>query len=132
MNLPCKITLLFLLLFQTPLFARDYLIYSVAEEIPMGYDNEVTKKNYYINMGSAHGITEGSILNVYRVISNSNPYDQKTRINHKVKIGEIKVLHTDEDASIGSMKNVLTDENTPLFEISNFMIGDSVSVNIDS
>jgi hypothetical protein len=132
MKFTCKVSFLFILLLSisTVSFARDHLIYSVAEEIPMGFDNEVTKKNYYMNIGSQQGVSEGTTLDVFRVISKSNPYDNLKRINYKVKVGEIKVVHTDEEAAIGILQVLKNDTETPLFDLNGFMIGDYVSVNI--
>ena len=122
------ITFLFLL-FSLSSFARDHLIYSVSEEIPMGYENEVTKKNFYLNIGSNQGVEKGTVLDVFRVISKSNPYENLKRVNYKVKIGEIKVLHSDDEAAIGILTKLNDGNETPLIHLKGFMIGDHVSVN---
>ena len=122
------ITFLFLL-FSLNSIARDHLIYSVSEEIPMGYENEITKKNFYLNIGSNQGVEEGTVLDVFRVISKSNPYENLKRINYKIKIGEIKVLHSDDEAAIGILTSLNDSNETPLIHLKGFMIGDHVSVN---
>lgn len=111
--------------------AREHQIYSVAEEVPMGYEDEVQKKNYYVDIGEKQGVTKGTTLDVFRIISKLNPYENEKRINHRVKIGELKVLHANDDAAIGSFKMMETGPETPLFEIENFMIGDHVSVSVN-
>ena len=118
-------------IFNINAFARDHLIYSVAEEIPMGYDNESPKRNYYVNIGANQGIRKGTTLNVYRTISKLNPYDNQKRINYKVEIGKLEILHTEDESSIGMIKVKNDNLKTPLFEINNFMIGDHVSVNVN-
>lgn len=130
MKTTCKF-LIFTFLFNFSAFARNHLIYTVEEEVPMGYENEITKKNYYVNMGANQGVKPGTILDVFRIISKSNPYDNLKRVNYKVKIGELKVLHSDEEAAIGSIKKMKLGDEDPLFEIRGFMIGDSVSVSIN-
>lgn len=133
MKFSCVKTLLILLLLSLSLtsYARDHLIYSVAEEIPMGFDNEVTKRNFYVNIGQNQGIKKGTTLNVYRIISKMNPYDNKKRINYKVEIGQLKVLHTEDESAITILEKKNDDLQTPLFEINSFMIGDHVSVNVN-
>lgn len=126
-----KFILICCLLISTNLFARDHVIYSVDEEIPMGFENEVSKRNYYVNIGSGQGVQKGTILDVYRIISLSNPYDNKKRVNYKVKIGELEVLHTEDQAAIAIQKALANTPNDPLFEISNFMIGDHVMVSVN-
>ena len=113
------ITFLFLL-FSLNSIARDHLIYSVSEEIPMGYENEITKKNFYLNIGSNQGVKQGTILDVYRVISKSNPYENLKRVNYKVKIGEIKVLHSDDEAAIGVLTSLNDSNETPLIHLKGF------------
>lgn len=96
----------------------------------MGFENEVVRKNYYINMGSSQGVKKNSVIDVFRIISIQNPYDNKKRVNYKVKIGELKVLHTTDDAAI-AMVNEYEKEDVPIFELNQFMIGDHVAINVD-
>lgn len=95
----------------------------------MGTEGEVVKKNYYVNIGGQQGVKEGSILDVYRTISRVDPYSSKQRYNYKIKIGQLKVLHSEDSAAIGMLKQIKSGEDAPLYEIDNFMIGDIVSVN---
>ena len=124
------IVLLSTLLMSQALWAKSYVIFSMAQDLPMGFENEVVRKNYYINMGSGQGVKKDSVLNVFRIISVQNPYDNKKRVNYKVKIGELKVLHSSDEASIAMVKDYEKEE-TPIFELDKFMIGDHVSINVD-
>jgi len=122
--------LLFSLLISTPTIAKSFVIFSMSQDLPMGVENEVIRKNYYINMGSSSGIKKDSLLDVFRIISVQNPYDNKTRVNYRVKIGKLKVLHAANDAAIAVIDSYET-EGTPIFELPQFMIGDHVAVNVD-
>jgi hypothetical protein len=102
----------------------------MAQDLPMGFDNEIVRKNYYINMGSSQGVKKDSVLDVFRIISVQNPYDNKKRVNYKVKIGELKVIHSSDDAAI-AMLNSYEKEDVPIFELNQFMIGDHVAINVD-
>ena len=132
MKTSCKTFMtLLLVLTSFQLFAEDHVIYAIDQDIPMGYENEIIKKNFYVNMGSNQGLKEGTVLEVHRTVSNLNPYNNKSRINYSVKIGEIEVLHEQENAAITQLKDLAVGKNTPLFEINNLMIGDKVSVNVN-
>ena len=72
-----------------------------------------------------------TVLDVYRTISKSNPYDDKKRVNYKVKIGELEVLHAEDEAAIAIVKTQDQTKKVPLFEIKYFMIGDHVSVKVN-
>ncbi|HXH31659.1 MAG TPA: hypothetical protein VNJ01_12670 [Bacteriovoracaceae bacterium] len=115
--------------FSQPILARSYVIFSMAQDLSMGSENEVIRKNYYINMGSGQGVRKDSVVDVFRIISIQNPYDSKKRVNYKVKIGELKVLHATEDASIAMVGSL--EKDTPILELPQFMIGDHVAVNVD-
>jgi len=127
MKKSCILIFIFLLSFN--ILARDHLIYSISQEIPMGYDQEAIKKNFYLNIGSNQGVNNGTKLDVFRIISRSNPYENLKRVNYKVKIGELKVVHTDDEAAIAIMTQINLSNDSPLLELEGFMIGDHISVN---
>ena len=110
--------------------AKDYVIYSISQDIPMGVEKEVLRKNFYIDMGKNQGVSKGSILDVFRVISVLDPYESKKRFNHKIKIGEVKVLHTEEGSSIGVLNKIENGDETPVFEVGKLMIGDMVTAHV--
>lgn len=124
------LVLLSTLLLSQGIAAKSYVIFSMAQDLPMGFENEVVRKNYYVNIGSGQGVKKDSVLNVFRIISIQNPYNNKKRVNYKVKIGELKVLHSSDEASIAMVKEYKKEE-TPIFELDQFMIGDHVSINVD-
>ena len=110
--------------------AKNYIIYSVVQDIPMGFDNEIPKKNFYINMGSHQGVKKDTILDVYRTISRLDPYSSKKRFNYKINIGKLQILHSEESAAIGRLVKLENGKNSPLYEIDGFMIGDQVDIHI--
>lgn len=115
----------------TMAIAKDYVIYSIAQDLPMGNKDEVIRKNFYVDMGQSQGVKKGSLLEVYRVISMLDPYESKKRFNHRVKIGELKVLHSEDTSSIGALSKIEdSNDETPVFEIGKFMIGDIVTVKV--
>lgn len=117
-------------LISQPIMARSYVIFSLSQDLSMGVENEVIRKNYYVNLGAGQGVKKDSVLNVFRIVSIQNPYDNKKRVNYKVKIGELKVLHSSDEAAIATV-NEYEKEDVPIFEIPQFMIGDHVSINVD-
>jgi hypothetical protein len=110
--------------------AKDYVIYSIAQDIPMGNKGEIIRKNFYVDMGTNQGLKKGSLLDVYRVVSVLDPYESKKRYNHRVKIGEVKILHTEDSSAIATLNKLENDEETPVFEIGKMMIGDIVAVKV--
>jgi len=121
---------LFLSLLNTYATAKEFQIYSIVQDIPMGEENEIIKKNFYVNIGKNQGISSDTVLDVYRSISRLDPYETKKRFNYKVKIGELRVIHSEESVSIANLKELNNSNDAPLFEISNLMIGDKVKVKV--
>ncbi len=122
--------ILITLLMSQNLWARSYVIFSLAQDLSMGLENEVIRKNFYVNMGKGQGVKKDSVLDVFRIISVQNPYDNKKRVNYKVKIGELKVLHSSDEASIATVSE-MEKEDVPVFELQQFMVGDHVAINVD-
>ncbi len=110
--------------------ANDYVIYSIAQDIPMGNPKEIIRKNYYIDMGKNQGVNKGAVLDVFRVVSVLDPYENKKRFNHKIKVGEVKILHAEESSSIATMSKLENEEDTPVLEIGKLMIGDVVHAHV--
>lgn len=130
MRKSCAIILFFFFTHSIAM-AIDRVIFSVSKDIPMGFDNEIIRTNYYVNIGTNQGVKNGTLLDVFRIISKQNPYDNKKRVNYKVKIGELKVLHSEENAAIAMIENKSATINDPILEVEGFMIGDNVSVNVE-
>jgi len=133
MQLSTKVKIIFtalMLSINLSLQGKDFIIYSITQDFPMGFENEVLKKNFYINMGETQGLKSGTTLDVYRKVSRLDPYTSKKMHNHKVKIGELEVIHVEEQTSITKLKKYSMNKSAIQFEIRKFMIGDKVKVNI--
>ena len=124
------LTIGLLVLIPTKPMAEDYIIYSITQDFPMGIDNEVLSKNFFINMGKRQGVRPGNELLVFRSISQLDPYGTKKRFNHLVEVGSLKVIHTEDSSSI-CIANKSNDKNEAVFDIKSFMIGDKVEIKTD-
>lgn len=111
--------------------AKDYIIYSIGHELPMGTADQKIRKNFYVDMGANQGLESGSVLNIYRQEAQLDPYASKKRHVYKVKIGELKVIHTEPDAAVATLNNFIDDDNRPILEVNAPMIGDLIDVKVD-
>lgn len=114
----------------TASFAKDYIIFSIVQDVPMGYPDEKVKKNFYVNIGIDQGVQVGNTLDVFRNLSRIDPYNTNKRHTYKVKIGELEIIHSNKNAAIANIKTYLQGEKVPLFENKSFMIGDNVSIKL--
>lgn len=107
-------------------FAKNFMIYSLAQGIPMG-DGVVPKKNYYVNIGLQQGVKVGTELKVYRLMNLTNPYSTEKNVTFRVEVGELRIIHAEEENSIAELSK-LKSESKILTEIPSLNIGDQVGV----
>ncbi len=119
-----------LVLMYSSAYAKDYIIYAISHQLPMTNKQESRTKDMYVNLGKAQGVQEGTILDVYRIQTEQNPFESNKRYTYKIKIGEIKVIHSDGEAAIGRVAKMESGEDAPIFEFEKFMIGDQVTVHV--
>ncbi|TDJ08980.1 MAG: hypothetical protein E2O68_01085 [Deltaproteobacteria bacterium] len=124
-------TYLILFLFLPLLVQGEtYQIFGVSQDLPMGEPDEVIRKNYYVNIGRDQGIFKGSTLNVYRVISVVHPHETLDKTNFQVKLGELKIVHSQKGQAVGILKKLIPKKDSPQFDYYDFMIGDVVNVRV--
>lgn len=125
-----KLVLALLLIISFKADARNHVIFNIAQEVSLS-DSARPLKNFYVNMGQNQGVQEGVILDVFRVISRIDPYKTKKYYNFKVKIGELKIIHSEDDSAIAILHSLKASKDALYFEVDGVMIGDHVAVKID-
>ncbi len=112
--------------FSQQVMAKNYMIYSLAQDIPMG-DGSPQKKNYYVNIGMQQGVKVGTELTVYRMLNRTNPYATDKNVTFKVEVGELRVVHAEEENAIAEFSKSKADSKV-FIEIPSLNIGDHVGV----
>lgn len=107
---------------------RQQIVYTIAHELSMGRKNKYIRKDYYISIGENQGVVAGTVLDVYRIISKNNPYENNKTLSYKIPIATIKVIHAEKNTAIARMERMLPIEQMPIQEVSGVMIGDFVGV----
>jgi hypothetical protein len=108
--------------------SNEFVIYSVYQGIYMGNPGEVNSKDYYVNMGSKHGIKKGTILEVVRRSPSYNLSTQKLVRDIAFPIGLVKVIHVETDAAIARIEKFFPQESTPVSNPPAMIVGDLVRV----
>jgi hypothetical protein len=109
-----------------PTGAADYVVYSVYKELDLGNEGEKPEKDFYVNMGTAQGIRNGTILKAYRRVSTYDLMSEKLYRDVSFPIARLKVIHTESNAAIARLEKMLPD--TPAFSPRAVMVGDLVEV----
>jgi hypothetical protein len=112
------------------IYANEYIVFGVNQNLPMGIPNEVILKDYYLSFGGHQGLRNGTIVDVFRKISQINPLSNKKRYKYKVKIGEMKIIHTEESTSIARIHKTNKQNKLIILDIDSILIGDLVDIHI--
>ncbi len=106
----------------------DFSVYSVYKGLDLGNPGEVPQKDFYVNMGSANGVRNGSILQVIRKVATYDVTSQKLYKDVSFQIATLKVIHTEGNAAIARLEKVLDAEITPATTPRAVMVGDLVKL----
>jgi hypothetical protein len=112
--------------------AENYTVYALNQDLPMGEKDEVINKNFFLTIGKEQGVYPGALLDVFRTLFVLNGSNSMERINHRVKIGEMRVIHSENRASVAVMESLLKGETGLVLQFKGFRIGDEVSPKISS
>lgn len=112
--------------------AQSYTVYGVTQNLPMGEKDEVIKKNFFITAGKEQGVYPGTVMDVFRTLFVINGANSMERINHRVKIGELRVIHAENQASVAILENFSKSDKGLVLDFEGFRIGDQVSPKVTS
>lgn len=108
--------------------AADFVVYNVFRGINLGNANENPEKDYYINMGSAQGLQNGSFLTVFRHVATYDLSSQQLYRDVTFPIARVKVIHVESKASIARLEKMLPVDKTPSLSPQSIMVGDFVRI----
>ena len=107
--------------------AAEHMVYSVYRGVDLGNPGEVPLKDFYVNMGSTHGVHQGMVLEVSRKISTYDLLTEKLYKDMVVPIARIKVIHVENNAAVARLEKMLPAEKFPVSGPRAVMVGDFVS-----
>lgn len=107
--------------------ATDSIVFGMKTEIPMG-EKDVPRRDYYMSIGTVHGVKVGSVLEVYRSVTTSDDLNNKTAQNISFKVATLKVIHAEGDVSVGRIQTLLPSQDVPIGAFPTVVVGDRVSV----
>ena len=126
------ITIIAIFSFSPLAYSKDFIIFNISQQVPMGYKNEKIKKNFFVNIGKIQGVKTGTVLDVHRKVSKLNPLKTWKRHRFNIKIGQLEVIHSEDYSSICKRKESKSSKKGDhSLELESFLLGDIVSVNIE-
>ena len=127
----CRVFFLALVFSPFLVVGQNYVIYSIAQDLPMGFEGEKIRKNFYVNMGSTQGLRPGTELQVFREMVKLDPFEEERNYPHQINIGPLEVIHTETHSAIAIFKESKKKSNPLVLDIPGPMVGDRVSVVVD-
>lgn len=108
--------------------SADFVVYSVYRPIDLGNPGEVPQKDFYVNMGSANGLHNGSSLDVIRKVATYDLLSEKLYKDISFPIARLKVIHVEQNAAVARLEQVLPADKTPAVATRAVMVGDIVQI----
>lgn len=104
----------------------DFVVYSVYRPVDLGLPNTKPEKDFYINMGTKHGLKNGNMLEVSRRTPTYDVTNKKLFQDVTFPIAKLRVIHVEDSASIARLNEMLPYESTPSISPNTVMVGDIV------
>jgi hypothetical protein len=108
--------------------SAEFVVYSVYKAIDLGNPGEVPQKDFYVNMGSANGLHDGSTLEVIRKVATYDLLSEKLYKDISFPIARLKVIHVEPNASVARLEQLLPADKTPAIANRAVMVGDAVQI----
>jgi hypothetical protein len=106
--------------------AAEFTVYSVYQHLDMGNENEKPLKDFYINMGSEHGLRKGSIVTVIKRVPTYDAVSEKLYREMAFPYARLKIVHAEQNLAVGRIEKVLPQDNVPAVNPQAIMVGDIV------
>ena len=104
--------------------ASDYRVYSVYRAVGLGGSEETPQKDYYISMGTSHGLQKGSVLQVMRRIASYDLLAERLYRDVTIPVALIKVIHAEPLSAIARLEKVMPSNLAPSTTPRAVMVGD--------
>lgn len=115
-----------LLALPRPGSAAEAVVYSVYKGVDLGEGFDPPQRDYYVNLGTQHGVREGSVLDVYRKLATYDLQTQKLFRDMVLPVGKLKVIHAEGQASIARLEGLVPSATGPSLSPRAVIVGDVV------
>ena len=98
----------------------------VSRKLRMSSAEANPAKDYYLDMGSYHGVREGDVFQIYRTTAVLNGVSGLASNVIRIPLGELTVYLAGEYTSVARLTALPDPKKTPMMDIPVVMIGDEV------
>lgn len=104
-----------------------YFVYGIKTDFMMS-EQDKNIHDFYVNLGTGHGVKEGTMLDVYRTISTVDDLNKRVSKKISFRIAKLKVIHAEDGVSVARVEEMRPISETPIGEIPAVVVGDTVEV----
>lgn len=111
----------------------EFVIYGINHAIDLGRPDGSfvpTQKDFYVNMGSIHGLRKGTKLQVLRKAATYDVIGKRLFKDMTYPIATLKVIHVENNAAITRVDSLLPAEETPNAIPRAVIVGDLVRLDV--
>ena len=105
----------------------DASIFFVKKSLMME-NEQIPVHDYYLNAGKKDGLKAGMLVRVARRIPFQDTAMVKINEQLEIELVELKLIHVQDQLSVGRLYRSLLDENSPVLDYQSVMIGDRVQL----
>lgn len=111
-----------------PARASDFVIYSIYQAVDLGDPKTPAQKDFYVNMGLAHGLREGMTVEVSRRVPTYDVLAEKLYQDVTFPIARMRIIHVESTAAVARLERMLPLDKTPAISPRAVMVGDLVKI----
>ena len=115
-----------LLVFED-LQARDLNVFGTFKELSLG-DKDQSPRDFYINGGTADGLSAGALVDVFRRVPLHDPSTSRPVGDLQIPVARLKIIHSDRNVSVARVHRVFGSKEKPNVDVKGVLIGDRIQV----
>lgn len=105
---------------------NEFVVYGVYNALSMGNPGEKPRRDFYINMGTNHGVRQGGRVKVFRKLATHNLMDKKLHKDMVVPVAHLKVIHAEKTVAIARVEKMVPLDEAAVLSPQSPIIGDIV------
>lgn len=106
---------------------EDISIFDVRKSLAMS-EQAVQFQDFYVSKGSGAGLRPGMIITVKRRVPMYDSLRNRNAGDLLVPVGRIKIIHVENDLSVGRLFQEFSRADLPILEDNFIMVGDTVDL----
>ena len=106
--------------------AAEHVVYQVYQPLSLGNETTPVSKDYYIDMGSVHGLSRGSLLQIFRRVETYDMVRDRASRDMTFPVALVRVIHVESKTAVARLEKLFPITDVPAEMPLAIMVGDLV------